>query len=1282
MENINKFSGKVLESETGVGIAGITVILYDHDPNTKSEEETRVRAVSSSQKSIFQGDRIGSVATNEEGYFELEYSDSSFKIRNTEKRPDIMLEFAAPYMPGDNKLKNVLGRTHIISNAGVKEFLIVKFTKKELENAGISIGQPPSIGKPVNPPTFEKRLRNRLEKRVEKKDTIKSVYSEYVEKRQLEVNEREKKFIQPFTKNISRIPNQLRGTNSFVENNDSVHDKTKKNIESGLELIYNSNEKRPKLTGVVRLTEEQLSQFHNQPNANGIIDITEEETAIFEKLISGNEEEMGTTLIYNSPADQLCREQLGIKSECTAILFDKDGNDEEPEKEELTETDDTQSTDSLSDDDINSYLAKQMANSASPEQPVIFGTNGTVLKSIPRADVENIENNISDLKLKPGPADSPAFRDVHQVQIAFPYVWQEWMDGQVIDLAEQLYDKIVEMGGYPDPESVGKKGNKSNLSFFIESITKIPENVVTVFNPALKLWKKITDYFRLEIEYYSEEVILIMEAINLFQQTFDFANADENDLIGNVTDFDNLRDIIRQHPKGYVSTQISDTDNVGRKLKRNVVEKKIMSLKEERSQYLKNGQNILAQFQPMIDQQEFNDNIPSVNDMNVHEILQELEKKLNEPYSFKYYAANKTERSINFGIILTYRQKLTPCKKGAYQAGELVKTIPLAPKETRKYTKKEVNKKNRSVKEVESSLRILKEDSSDTSRAESEILAKAGKTSNYTINTEGNFNVGIYGGNLKTSTSGANSQESSNTKKNLRESVLKAAQEYKQEHKLEINTEESFETEFTESGEISNPNDEITVTYLFYELQQCFRISEHLHRLQPVIFVAQEMPDKIDNRWVLTYDWIISRALMDDTHRKALNDIRQVVGKEFELEQLRENIKIQRKIVTRLEEQLVALKKEVSTRYRAFEAAVDKKAGLAGEENISFGLAEELDPTGIVDSVSDFLFGDDDGIDVEEARIRQEAATSAYEKAARDSDEMLSRIEREVSTLNAITAGYTKKLTEYLNIKTDNKRLLVHIKENILHYMQAIWSHEPDDQRFFRLCETPVVDLAGTLRYHLHSVPNPEPDPMYGVENQNRYNYTVDPDLVIRSRTLKEVADLDNMLGFKGNYMIFPVKTDAVNSLHSFMMTPYIDRLIGLRDPDPSGNWNLDDFAKYICCLKEKLGDDFEAHVEGLKKMYEHILTMDQRQEEMAIVPTGSLFIEALPGKHPILEDFKLVHRAVDVKKVQAEVREMELDNIRQAARILENNLEDPDTERIVVDSQAVQPNLDVGDNS
>jgi hypothetical protein len=90
----------------------------------------------------------------------------------------------------------------------------------------------------------------------------------------------------------------------------------------------------------------------------------------------------------------------------------------------------------------------------------------------------------------------------------------------------------------------------------------------------------------------------------------------------------------------------------------------------------------------------------------------------------------------------------------------------------------------------------------------------------------------------------------------------------------------------------------------------------------------------------------------------------------------------------------------------------------------------------------------------------------------------------------------------------------------------------------------------------------------------------------------------------------------------------------------------------------------------------DHIADLNERTDEI-VVPTGQLFIEALPGSHPLLEDFKLMHRFEDLRKVRAEVRHAELENLRLATRISQGQtdatlLEDPDIEKkIVVQGEA-----------
>jgi hypothetical protein len=79
-------------------------------------------------------------------------------------------------------------------------------------------------------------------------------------------------------------------------------------------------------------------------------------------------------------------------------------------------------------------------------------------------------------------------------------------------------------------------------------------------------------------------------------------------------------------------------------------------------------------------------------------------------------------------------------------------------------------------------------------------------------------------------------------------------------------------------------------------------------------------------------------------------------------------------------------------------------------------------------------------------------------------------------------------------------------------------------------------------------------------------------------------------------------------------------------------------------------------------------------------VPANSLFIEALLGEFNLLESFKERHRILDVLKAQAEVRKIELENIRLAARLVNKEREDPDIDKkIVVEGNGLHPIVDPG---
>ena len=148
----------------------------------------------------------------------------------------------------------------------------------------------------------------------------------------------------------------------------------------------------------------------------------------------------------------------------------------------------------------------------------------------------------------------------------------------------------------------------------------------------------------------------------------------------------------------------------------------------------------------------------------------------------------------------------------------------------------------------------------------------------------------------------------------------------------------------------------------------------------------------------------------------------------------------------------------------------------------------------------------------------------------------------------------------------------MHVKDNILYYMQAIWSHEPPDQRFFRLynIDVPVHRAAGHAgerrASRRTSARTPRAlDALLGTGHRRREHR--DPTVDGERKKLVEVADLDTVLGYKGNYTIFPLKENNLITLH--MMQDYLD--VGdellLRDPDETGDYSDRRAERLATCL-------------------------------------------------------------------------------------------------------------------
>lgn len=862
---------------------------------------------------------------------------------------------------------------------------------------------------------------------------------------------------------------------------------------------------------------------------------------------------------------------------------------------------------SLVEADIPTLLGTLVADMTSPESTHTLGVPT-------RPGIDDIEQSVKAFALHSGPADVPAFHDFHQVRIAFESVWTELFDDNVMGKGEELYEMLVEVGEDPnsylfddDDVLIKPKPKKKKSGGSGSKGDNPPEVVAAMFDVTPDQWSVIPEDYRTTLEQlatgiHQVRLLPLTKQVELFGPVTLTVPVDENEL--------------------------------------RYREKTVSFLREQGNRMIRYADHLVM--------------TPDHLD-HFHEVLRELMKALKEPYRFSVFAANQFERSVNFGIVASYRQVWTPV---TYQVGQLVKTVPLAPKETRKFTKKWVVRQNRAEKEVENSLQARKTEGKETARSETSILEKATRKTNFQLSAKGGVDIAIVEASASSAFAHEAATESQEAKKEFREAVFTAAEEYKQERSLEINVTDFTETQGEETGEITNPNDEIPVTYLFYELQRRYRVSEHLRRVTPVVLVAQEMPkpSDIDDDWIIANDWILRRVILDDTFIPAMNYLAsKVVGDEFALEELYKNVLQQRRVVEDLKEELVSIRGQSDRRYAALQRSLEKRAEAIEAEEAG----DDIIPMPV-----GFIFG---GEEASEAamQVREEAARDAHARIARMEKDIQARLEREVTALSSASETYTKTLSEHLNRRAQIARLRVHLKSNILYYMQAIWSHEQADQRYFRLHEVQVPVLKGKKTYTLEDDPDgvlSPPDWKPPVKIVMKCELDAD----LEFEPLEEMADLDNLLGFKGNYMMFPLKKP--NALTDFMMLPYVDPATGLRDPDPAATWTLSEFSEYVCCLKEHLSEQgFENLRPRLLDFYLRMIQTPRQDEEDLVVPTNSLFIEALPGAHPILEDFKLLHRAVDVKKVQAEVRGIELENVRMAARLLSGEREDPSIEKKVI---------------
>src|SRR5262249_6351696 len=130
------------------------------------------------------------------------------------------------------------------------------------------------------------------------------------------------------------------------------------------------------------------------------------------------------------------------------------------------------------------------------------------------------------------------------------------------------------------------------------------------------------------------------------------------------------------------------------------------------------------------------------------------------------------------------------------------------------------------------------------------------------------------------------------------------------------------------------------------------------------------------------------------------------------------------------------------------------------------------------------------------------------------------------------------------------------------------------------------------------------------------------------------------------------------------------DGYYGILDPSVNGSYTAGDLLEYARSVWKDPAVGLSA--EQKDKLSELIVRAGIRNlgyDSEVVLPTGKIWMEALKGGQALLEPFKLAHRALDVLKVEEEVRRERIENLRRAQRLGlgEPDLDDADIEKVTI---------------
>ena len=183
----------------------------------------------------------------------------------------------------------------------------------------------------------------------------------------------------------------------------------------------------------------------------------------------------------------------------------------------------------------------------------------------------------------------------------------------------------------------------------------------------------------------------------------------------------------------------------------------------------------------------------------------------------------------------------------------------------------------------------------------------------------------------------------------------------------------------------------------------------------------------------LRHDWIIKRAILDDSFLPALDYLSaNYTGEEVALLTLEMSVQHQRNVVDKISQQVQVADTAINAATLGLQ---DAQQRLVIDQQIQ-------EAAGFVKSIFDPLNISQAGKvdDGNSDRARIDMAKDLLQRAQAKSDDLKSQLRTELTAMQVAIDKYTAVATKHYGMLADIDRLRLHIKDNIIHYMQAIWT--------------------------------------------------------------------------------------------------------------------------------------------------------------------------------------------------------------------------------------------------